>query len=61
MTSQLQSAGRKPEAHPWVIDLLETKANKLIAWAMANKADLWTSPLCNRIVAKDPPIDPVCR
>ena len=38
MTSQLQSARRKPEAHPWVIGLLATKPNKLVAVAMANKA-----------------------
>jgi transposase len=38
MTSQLQAARRKPEAHPWVIGLLATKPNKLVAVAMANKA-----------------------
>ena len=38
MTSQLQAARRKPEAHPWVISLLATKPNKLVAVAMANKA-----------------------
>jgi len=38
MTSQLQAARRKPDAHPWVIGLLATKPNKLVAVAMANKA-----------------------
>jgi transposase len=38
MTSQLQAVRRKPEAHPWVIGLLATKPNKLVAVAMANKA-----------------------
>ncbi len=39
MTSQLQSARRKPEAHPWVTGLLANgKPNKLVAVAMANKA-----------------------
>ncbi len=39
MTSQLQSARRKPEAHPWVAGLLASnKPDKLIAVAMANKA-----------------------
>ncbi len=38
MTSQLQSARRKPEAHPWVTGLLASKPNKLVAVAMANKA-----------------------
>lgn len=38
MTSQLQSARRKPEAHPWVARLLAKKPNKLVAVAMANKA-----------------------
>jgi len=39
MTSQLQSARRKPEAHPWVTHLLaKGKPNKLVAVAMANKA-----------------------
>jgi transposase len=38
MTSQLQSARRRPEAHPWVAGLLASKPNKLIAVAMANKA-----------------------
>ena len=38
MTSQLQAARRKPKAHPWVIGLLATKPNKLVAVAMANKA-----------------------
>ncbi len=38
MTSQLQSARRKPEAHPWVAGLLASKPNKLVAVAMANKA-----------------------
>jgi transposase len=38
MTSQFQAARRKPEAHPWVIGLLATKPNKLVAVAMANKA-----------------------
>ncbi len=38
MTSQLQSARRKPDAHPWVTGLLATKPDKLVAVAMANKA-----------------------
>ncbi len=39
MTSQLQSARRKPEAHPWVAGLMASnKPDKLIAVAMANKA-----------------------
>ena len=38
MTSQLQAARRKPEAHPWVTRLLASKPNKLVAVAMANKA-----------------------
>jgi len=38
MTSQLQSARRKPEAHPWVTGLLASKPDKLVAVAMANKA-----------------------
>ena len=38
MTSQLQSARRKPEAHPWITNLLVSKLNKLVALAMANKA-----------------------
>jgi transposase len=38
MTSQLQSARRKPDAHPWVIGLLASKPKKLVAVAMANKA-----------------------
>ena len=38
MTSQLQSARRKPEAHPWITNLLASKPNKLVAVAMANKA-----------------------
>ncbi len=38
MTSQLHSARRKPEAHPWVTTLLASKPNKLVAVAMANKA-----------------------
>jgi hypothetical protein len=38
MTSQLQSARCKPEAHPWVASLLAKKPNKLVAVAMANKA-----------------------
>jgi len=39
MTSQLQAARRKPEAHPWVAGLLSNgKPNKLVAVAMANKA-----------------------
>ena len=38
MTSQLQAARRKPEAHPWVTRLLASKSNKLVAVAMANKA-----------------------
>jgi len=38
MTSQLQSARRKPEAHPWITNLLVAKPNKLVAVAMANKA-----------------------
>ncbi len=38
MTSQLQSARRKPEAHPWFTNLLVSKPNKLVAVAMANKA-----------------------
>jgi transposase len=38
MTSQLQSARRKPEAHPWVAGLLASKPKKLVAVAMANKA-----------------------
>jgi len=38
MTSQLQSARRKPEAHPWVSGLLASKPDKLVAVAMANKA-----------------------
>ncbi len=38
MTSQLQSARRKPDAHPWVTGLLATKPDKLVAVTMANKA-----------------------
>jgi transposase len=38
MTSQLQSARRKPEVHPWITNLLVSKPNKLVAVAMANKA-----------------------
>ncbi len=38
MTSQLQSVRRKPDAHPWVTNLLVSKPNKLVAVAMANKA-----------------------
>ena len=38
MTSQLQSARRKPEAHPWITNLQVSKPNKLVAVAMANKA-----------------------
>ncbi len=38
MSSQLQSVRRKPDAHPWVTDLLATKPDKLVAVAMANKA-----------------------
>ncbi len=38
MTSQLQAARRKPEAHPWIANLLASKPNKLVAVAMANKA-----------------------
>ena len=38
MTSQLQSARRKPDAHPWITNLLVSKPNKLVAVAMANKA-----------------------
>ncbi len=38
MTSQLQSARRKPEAYPWVAGLLARKPKKLVAVAMANKA-----------------------
>ena len=38
MTSQLQAARRKPQAHPWVTRLLASKPNKLVAVAMANKA-----------------------
>ena len=38
MTSQIQSARRKPEAHPWITNLLVAKPNKLGAVAMANKA-----------------------
>ena len=38
MTSQLQAARRKPEAHPWVTPLLASKPNKLVAVAMANRA-----------------------
>ena len=38
MTAQLQSARRKPEAHPWVTRLLASKPQKLVAVAMANKA-----------------------
>ncbi|MCP4381441.1 MAG: IS110 family transposase [Hyphomicrobiales bacterium] len=38
MTSQLQSARRKPDAYPWVAGLLARKPNKLVAVAMANKA-----------------------
>ena len=37
MTSQLQAAQRRPEAHPWVIGLLARKPKKLAAVAMANK------------------------
>lgn len=37
MTSQLQAARRKPDAHPWVTGLLKTKPSKLAAVAMANK------------------------
>ncbi len=36
MTSQLQSARRKPEAHPRITNLLVSKPDKLVA--MANKA-----------------------
>ena len=38
MTSQIQAARRKPDAHPWVLRLLASKPNKLVAVAMANKA-----------------------
>lgn len=38
MTSQIQSAQRRPEAHPWVTGLLAGKPRKLVAVAMANKA-----------------------
>ncbi len=38
MTSQLQSARRNPNDHPWVIGLLRRKPPKLVAVAMANKA-----------------------
>ena len=38
MTSQLHWAWRKPEAHPWITNLLVSKPNKLVAVAMANKA-----------------------
>jgi transposase len=38
MTSQLQSARRKSEAHPWITGLSTSKPNKLVAVAMANKA-----------------------
>ncbi len=39
MTSQLQSARRKPDAHAWVAGLLASnKPDKLVAVAMANKA-----------------------
>ncbi len=31
MTSQLQSARRKPDAYPWVASLLASKPNKLVA------------------------------
>ena len=35
MTSQLQAARRKPQAHPWVTRLLASKPNKPVAVAMA--------------------------
>ena len=38
MTSQLQAARRKPDAHPWVMGLLACKPRKMVAVAMANKA-----------------------
>jgi transposase len=38
MTSQLQAARRKPDAHPWITSLLRSKPSKLVAVAMANKA-----------------------
>ena len=38
MTSQLQSARRKPDDYPRVAGLLANKPNKLVAVAMANKA-----------------------
>ena len=38
MISQLQSARRNPNDHPWVIGLLRRKPPKLVAVAMANKA-----------------------
>jgi transposase len=37
-TSQLQSVRRHPDRHPWIIDLLHRKPDKLVAVAMANKA-----------------------
>ncbi len=36
MTSQLRSARRNPDAHPWVIRLVRRKPAKLVAVAMAN-------------------------
>ena len=44
MTSQLQSARRKPEAHPWIANLLVSKPDKLVALAMANKAAQMPGP-----------------
>jgi transposase len=38
MTSQLRSARRHPDKHPWVTGLLHRKPAKLVAVAMANKA-----------------------
>ena len=38
MTSQLQSARRHPDDHPWVSAMLARKPPKLVAVAMANKA-----------------------
>ena len=37
MTSQLQSARRKPEVHPRITNLLVSKPNKLVAVAMAQQ------------------------
>ena len=43
MTSQLQSARRKPEAHPWITNLLVAMANKAarIAWVMMTHGEVY--------------------